>query len=230
MRSLVFLVSLLVLVTESHAQFNSNNQRPYDTIPNLPEHYANKVAQFQQEPIVKGRVIFLGNSITEGGNWKQLLGDTTIINRGIGGDNTFGVLKRLDDITRRKPSKLFILIGINDLSKDIPPAVIAANYQQIIRRVKQESPATRTYVQSILPLNTTVQNFPPRYHKQAAVHETNRLIRTLAASEKVTYINLVPLLSDAQQRLKAEYTGDGLHLKTAGYRQWADYLKKQGYF
>jgi lysophospholipase L1-like esterase len=139
-------------------------------------------------------------------------------------------LKRLDDITRRKPSKLFILIGINDLSKDIPPAVIAANYQQIIRRVKQESPATRIYVQSILPLNTTVQNFPPRYHKQAAVQETNRLIRSLAASEKVTYINLVPLLSDAQQRLKAEYTGDGLHLKTAGYRQWADYLKKQGYF
>lgn len=230
MRYFSFLVLLLGLVTASQAQFNSNNQRGYDTIPNLPEHYANKVAQFQQEPMIKGRVIFLGNSITEGGNWKQLLGDTTVINRGIGGDNTFGVLKRLDEVTRRKPSKLFILIGINDLSKDIPPAVIAANYRTIIRRVKAESPTTRIYVQSILPLNTTVRNFPPRYDKQDAVNETNRLIKAMAIAEKVSYINLVPLMVDAQRQLKAEYTGDGLHLKAAGYRQWADFLKKQGYF
>jgi len=63
------------------------------------------------------------------------LNDSTVINRGIGGDITFDVLQRLDDVIKRKPSKLFILIGINDIGKDIPDAVIADNYRKIITRV-----------------------------------------------------------------------------------------------
>src|ERR1700757_523012 len=108
------------------------NQRLFDTIPFIPEHTPQRIAQFAKEPIVTGKIIFLGNSITEMGNWKKVTGDTTVINRGIGGDITFGVLKRLQDITDRHPSKLFILIGINDIGKDIPDAVIADNYLKIV--------------------------------------------------------------------------------------------------
>src|SRR5476651_1691760 len=87
------------------------NQNIFDTIPFIPEHTPQRLAQFAKEPVIPGRVIFLGNSITEMGNWKKVLNDTTVINRGIGGDITYGILKRLKDITDRSPSKIFILIG-----------------------------------------------------------------------------------------------------------------------
>ena len=68
------------------------NQRVLDTLGFLPEYWPTREAYFEKEPVVTGRIIFLGNSITQIGDWKKLLNDTTVINRGIGGDNTFGVL------------------------------------------------------------------------------------------------------------------------------------------
>ncbi len=68
-------------------------RNPYDTLPNLPEHYASRLAKFKVEKATRNHILFLGNSITEGGNWRKLLGDSTVINRGISGDNTLGFCK-----------------------------------------------------------------------------------------------------------------------------------------
>src|SRR5277367_1198658 len=156
------------------------NQNIFDTVPFIPEHTPLRLAQFAKEPIVTGRIIFLGNSITEMGNWKKVLNDTTVINRGIGGDITFGVLKRLKDITDRKPSKLFILLGINDIGKDIPDVVIADNYLKIVREVHSKCPETKIYVQSILPLNPTLPRFPQHYDKEEHVLAVNKLLKANA--------------------------------------------------
>src|SRR5215469_2048183 len=109
-RSALVICILLPLI--SHTQTNVTNQKLFDTIGFVPEYYPQRVAIFEKEPVVTGRIIFLGNSITQFGDWKKLLNDSTVINRGIGGDITFGVLKRLDDVIKRQPSKLFLLIGI----------------------------------------------------------------------------------------------------------------------
>jgi lysophospholipase L1-like esterase len=174
-------------------------------------------------------VIFLGNSITQGGDWAKLTGDSTVINRGIGADITFGLRARLADVTKRKPSKLFVLIGINDISKDIPDAVIAAQYRALIDSVKSQSPQTRIYVQSILPLNPTVKNFPQHYDKQARVVAVNRLLREMARATGTTYIDLWPIFVDRQNRLDASLTGDGLHLNQQGYERWVRFLVRRGY-
>jgi hypothetical protein len=90
------IVWILVLICSMFGQLELIAQkRNYDTLPNLPEHYTKRLAEFKKQPIVKGKVIMLGNSITEGGNWKKLLKDSTVINRGISGDVTFGVINRL---------------------------------------------------------------------------------------------------------------------------------------
>lgn len=107
-------ISFLLLISVSAF----GQKRPYDTVPNLPEHYWVRMEKFKKEPVVPGKIIFLGNSITEGGKWRQLLKDSTVINRGIAGDNTFGVLARLDELVKLKPASLFVLIGTNDLSKN----------------------------------------------------------------------------------------------------------------
>ncbi|MDB5119097.1 MAG: hypothetical protein JWN56_315 [Sphingobacteriales bacterium] len=222
---------LLLSTTFSQAQTPVTNQNLFDTVGFIPEHYAKRIEIFEKQPIVPGRIIFLGNSITEMGDWKKLTGDTTVINQGISGDITYGVLKRLDDVIIRKPSKIFILIGINDIGKDIPPAVIADNYRKIINQINSESPSTKVYVQSILPVNPQVKNFPQHYDKPEKIAQSNALIKKVALNLNCTFINLIPLFSDKQGRLKNNLTKDGLHLTSdgGGYDLWINYLKQKGY-
>lgn len=203
------------------------NQHIYDTVPNVPHHYLKMVDKFRSEPIVTGRIIFLGNSITEGGDWASLTGNPSVINRGISGDNTYGILQRLDDVTKRKPSKVFILIGINDISIDIPPPVIADNYRRIIDRILNESPATQIFVQTLLPLDPGFKGFPQHFDKPEKVTALNVLLKKLALDKEVNCIDLFSVFLDRRGRLDNRYTYDGLHLNAAGYQHWAAHLKKQ---
>lgn len=226
LHAVLTLASLLVSPTLARAQTLPTNQRLYDTVTTMPDLHASRVAKFEAEPVVTGRVIFFGNSITQGGDWPKLTGDSTVVNRGIGADLTLSLLQRVADVIRRKPTKLFILIGINDISKDIPDAVIAAEYRALVDSVRKQSPATKIFVQSILPLNPTVKNFPQHYDKQDHVVAVNRLLRRMAKETGATYIDLWPIVVDAKGHLDARLTGDGLHLNAQGYERWVAYLRK----
>src|SRR6201995_6012855 len=199
----LFFVLLFPLAVQAQTV---TNQRIYDTIPFIPEHTPQRLAVFAKEPIVTGRVIFLGNSITEMGDWKKATGDTTVINRGIGGDITYGVLKRLKDVTDRKPSKLFILLGINDIGKDIPDAVIADNYLKIVKEIHAKCPGTKIYVQSVLPVNSTLPRFPQHYDKEEHVLSVNKLLKANASVGDYTFVDIFHLFVDANQRLESRYT------------------------
>ena len=209
--------------------FESFCQAKYDTIPNVPDHYAIRLAKFKSEAVTTGKILFLGNSITEGGNWRKLLKDSSVVNRGISGDNTFGVLNRLDEITRHKPAKVFILIGVNDLSKNIPPAMTIENIFAIVNKIHAGSPKTSVYVQSILPVNPTVKGFMTRFSKQDDILEINKQLAKYPDALKYTFVNLHDQFLDEKKLLDARFTGDGLHLNAAGYVHWVQYLKKQKY-
>jgi lysophospholipase L1-like esterase len=224
-----YLLILLFLPMMVSAQNKLTNENLFDTIPTLPDHYKQRVEQFSHEPVTTGHIIFLGNSITEMGDWKKATNDTTVINRGIGGDVTYGILRRLDDIVVRKPSKLFILIGINDISKDVPDAVIADNYLKIVNTIHTQSPATKIYVQSILPLDPTHERFPQHYDKQEHVISVNKLLKTNAKVGNYTFINIYPLFLNKDNHLDSQYTIEGLHLKPESYMVWAKFLKDKGY-
>ncbi len=224
-----YLIILLLLAPLATLGQKVTNQNVYDTIPFIPEHTPQRLAQFKTEPVVTGRIMFLGNSITEMGDWKKVLNDSTVINRGIGGDITYGVLKRLKDITDRRPSKIFILLGINDIGKDIPDAVIADNYLKIVTEIHAKCPETKIYVQSVLPVNSALPRFPQHYDKQEHVLAVNKLLKANAQAGRYTFVDIFHLFADADQRLDSRYTFEGLHLKPEAYPIWATYLRKQGY-
>lgn len=229
MKFKVLLFLLLNTVGISIAKSQSvTHQRVFDTIPFIMDHHERRLEKFAKEPMSTNKVLFLGNSITEGGPWAELLGDPTVVNRGIGGDFTYGVLNRLDEVIERKPSKLFLLIGINDIGNDIPDAVIADNIRKIVVRLQKETPATQIYVQSILPVNPEYPGFPQHYDKQYRVLMANQLIHKVAMDTGVTFINLFPLFLDDRQRLRADLTTDGLHLNRQGYEVWVGHLQKVG--
>ncbi len=202
-------------------------QATYDSVPNVPDHYRKMTEKFRAEKVTKGRIIFLGNSITEGGDWKQLLKDTSVVNRGISGDNTFGILARLDEVTRHKPAKIFLLIGVNDLSKNIPVEVVIQNIFSIVGRIHGESPGTLVYVQSILPVNPGNKNFMARFNKQSEIETINAQLAKYHEALKYTFVNLFPHFQDHTSALDPKYTYDGLHLSQAGYIHWVSCLKKE---
>jgi lysophospholipase L1-like esterase len=198
-------------------------------VPLIPGHTPQRLAQFAKESVVPDRIIFLGDSITEMGDWKKVLNDNTVINRGVGGDITRGVLRRLKDITDRNPAKLFILIGINDIGRDIPDVVIAGNYLKIVKEIHNKCPNTIIYVQSVLPVNPGLPQFPRRYKKHEHILALNKLLASHAKEGSYTYIDIFHLFADVEGRLDSQYTYDGLHLRQTAYPAWVDYLKKQGY-
>lgn len=193
-----------------------------------PDIYKSQVEQFKSFPRTNKDIVFLGNSIIHWVNWNELLGVSIIKNRGIPGDITFGVLDRLDDATRGFPAKIFVLIGINDISKNIPDDVILANYKKIIRRIKAASPKTKIYFQTLLPVNRDFKKLMAHY-KNDHINAVNKGLIQLALAEKITVIDIHTPFLDDSGKLEAKYTFDGVHLTLAGYKKWAEILTKGNY-
>lgn len=196
----------------------------YDTSYNST-YYRQKVTQFRLiRDVETGEIIFLGDSITDIAEWADLLKNGKVKNRGISGDNTFGVLNRLDEVISRKPSKLFIMIGINDIAANIPDSVIMQNYATIIKRVKAASPDTKVYIQSILPANNLFSEFQRHQRKETHVNAVNSYLQQLAREQQCTYVDLYQVMQDSDGRLNKQYTNDGLHLTGEGYMMWKKVL------
>jgi len=193
-----------------------------------PGKYVELVAKFKADPKSKTDFVFLGNSITAGTDWAKLLDLPQAKNRGISGDITFGVLERLQDVIEGKPTKVFILIGINDISRNIPDSVILRNYKTMIARIRKGSKKTHIYFNTLLPVNSAFEKFKNHYGKDEHILWLNDEIRKFAA-KNVTVIDLYPNFTDQDKHLRAALTKDGLHLIPAGYQVWADFLKKSGY-
>lgn len=191
-----------------------------------PATYQVQVDYFRSHPNSKKDIIFLGNSLTAHMDWAELLGNKNIRNRGISSDITFGVLERLDEVIEGKPAKVFLLIGINDISRNVPEDVILANYSKIVHRIKAGSPKTKIYVQTLLPTNNSFDKFKKHYNKEKETAIVNQGIKELATQQNLTLIDLNPHFADSNGQLKTEYTHDGLHLIIAGYKKWAELLKK----
>lgn len=194
-----------------------------------PPAFDNKVEQFKSYPNSRKDIIFLGNSITANTDWTELLALPHLKNRGISGDITYGVLERLDEVIEGKPKKVFILIGINDISRNIPDELILNNYKKMISRIKRGSPKTKIIVQTLLPTNNTFDKFKNHYNKEAHLLWLNTELTKLAVSEKLTLIDLYPHFLDSDKRLDRRYTIDGLHLSVEGYARWKEILMQGKY-
>jgi lysophospholipase L1-like esterase len=194
-----------------------------------PAGFALKWELFKSFPNSKKDIVFLGNSITAGVDFNELLSDSRVRNRGISGDISFGILERLQEVTEGKPAKVFILIGINDISRNIPDTVIINNYKKIIHTIKTASPKTKIYFQTLLPVNNEFTQFKNHYNKDEHILFVNAALKDLAAKEKIYLVDLYPHFLNKDNKLEKTYTIDGLHLNAAGYRVWADILKKGKY-
>jgi len=183
----------------------------------LEGHQARRVSAFEAFPLVPDDVVFLGDSITEGGPWEELFPGVRTRNRGIGGDTSEGVLRRLDQVTRAAPSKVFVLIGTNDLFRGAAEAEVVSNIEEILDRVKEESPDTEVYLQSVLPRAAS---------DRASVEALNARLAEVAGERGAAWVDLYPSFLDPETGgIRAELSNDELHLLGPGYSLWKEQIE-----
>mgnify|MGYP000089019589 FL=1 len=194
------------------------------------DHYYKRFLQFMDEPAIGNKdIVMLGNSLTEnGGDWAARLGNKNVRNRGIIGDEVMGVYDRLHQILPGHPAKLFLLIGVNDVSHDLTTDTIIGMIRVTVERIQKESPDTKLYLQSLLPINESFGRYKRLAGKTNMIPEINKQLEELAKEKGLTYINLFPLFTEKGSNvLRAELTTDGLHLKEEGYKIWVKAIRKK---
>ncbi|MEI8058908.1 MAG: family 20 glycosylhydrolase [Ferruginibacter sp.] len=219
-----FLISML-FVAAIHAQVT----QPTNTDSQYTTYYRQRVSLFRILPQTKGDIIFLGNSITDGGEWTEMFNDLKVKNRGISGDISAGVLNRLDEVYQRFPDKVFLLIGINDLARNISPDSIVKNILWINALLKERSPNTKLYVQSLFPVNEKFGKFSDHTSKRNEIIKVNQLLFNNAERYQYHFIDAYSFLTDSTGRLRADFTNDGVHLTGAGYLKWKEIIYDKVY-
>ena len=190
------------------------------------EHWYKRTTQFKEElkTLEKGGIVFLGNSITEGFDFGKYFEKSKIINRGINSDHIDGLIERLQySVIDLQPSKLFIMIGINDIGAQDSDSTILNNFDTLLKMITDKLPATNVYIQSILPTTAKWKNCPPE-----KIVRLNNQIKKYAQLHKFNWVDIYTLFVDENSFLKSELTSDGLHLNKKGYHLWANKLKELG--
>lgn len=188
--------------------------------------YLERMAYFKATPLTNGQIIFLGNSLTQGGKWNEYFPTQKPVNRGIAGDNTLGMLNRLNEIIIAKPKKVFLMAGINDISLSRSNEKIMIGIKSIIYQIETGSPYTKIYVQSLLPINNNRNVYQRMLNKEWQIEQLNKELKAFCEKENITFINIYPAFLSEDRTLDAKYTTDGLHLNDNGYTVWVDQIRK----
>ncbi len=184
-----------------------------------------RVTLFDRLPVEEDDIVFLGNSITDGGEFTELFGMDNCLNRGIRSDIINGVMKRVDQVTKGHPKKIFLLIGINDVSHGHSAEKIASMYEALVAKIRKDSPESMLYVQSVMPINNDFRRYKNLLGREKVIPELNGYLEDIATRHGAVYVDLWPALVDkGGTKLAKEYTNDGLHLTGAGYQAWASVI------
>ena len=211
-----FLITLIVVL---FTQLSEAQTQKYSTF------YMQRVSLFNKLPITPKDIVFIGNSITNGAEWNELFPRKRVKNRGISGDTSEGMYDRLDALVKGRPAKIFILVGINDISRGIEVETIVQNMKRIVEKIQNESPKTKIYIQSILPVNPDFGMFKG-HMKPELIKEINQSYQNIAQEYKVNYIDLYShFLEEETDKMDKKYTNDGLHLLGEGYLLWREIIK-----
>jgi len=189
-------------------------------------YYDQKKSMFELLPDTENEIVFLGNSITDGCEWSELFQNARIKNRGISGDQTAGVYARLDEVIASHPSKIFIMIGVNDLAAGVSVDSIMHNYNKIVHKIRSSSPGTRIFIQSILPVHSAYVRFKNHTSKTDQILFLNKRLQELCNNLNIVYIDLHSRFKTIENQIDEKFTNDGLHLTGEGYLLWKSIIEK----
>lgn len=174
------------------------------------------------------RVVFYGNSITEG--WaryfESMFPGKPYVGRGISGQTTPQMLVRFrQDVIDLEPAVVVILAGTNDIAGNTGPAtqeMIAGNLMSMVELAKANG--IRVVLSSVLPAYD--YGWRPGRHPAPKIVALNQWIRGYAAANDIAYVDYHAAMADDRQGLRSELSGDGVHPNEAGYRIMAPLVER----
>jgi lysophospholipase L1-like esterase len=166
-------------------------------------------------------VLFLGDSLMEWGSWSRAFPEVRVVNHGICGDTTTGVLHRLRPVFRAGPDKVFLMVGANDLASGVRPGQVAFEYERILMALREGLPKSAIYVHSMLPSRGFAWGLD-----NGSVREVNERLVRLADRYGCEYLDIHPEFVDDDGEMRPELTDDGVHLSGAGYRLWEGLIRE----
>ena len=189
-----------------------------------------KYRELNQISLLEPDMIFIGDSIVEYYPLQELLGTAkTIVNRGIRGYQTRLLLENLDaHLYGDAVDQIVLLIGTNDIGKDIPMNEALDNLEGVIQSIARDYPLSQIKLLSILPVNEGEKYKQTVYIRtNEKIREWNQAYEALASAYmQVDFVPIYDSLTDSKGQLQSAYTTDGLHLSVAGYQALSEALKE----
>ena len=213
---------VLLLVLSFAAGYFARSVIPRPQSENQPASYWMERKSFFDALGAYASTVMIGDSLTDGAEWKEMFPGVAVVNRGIDGDTTAGVIRRMDSIVSTRARKAFVMIGINDFKDGRTVDAVFQDYRTIVSAL--EKSGMRVFVQSTLPCNEPKAGWISCAEIQGKLRELNRRLYGLA-SAKVTYIDINAGLA-GPEGLRPDLTYDGVHLNGEGYRIWRDEISK----
>ena len=167
-------------------------------------------------------VVFYGNSITRGSDFREYFPSVSICNLGYPGDNMDGMMLRIPSIQGVHPKKVFVMAGINGLNLQ-PKDVFTEKYDKLVSALCDSLPNTRIYLQSILPVNNT--DFGKHVCDNDKIKWANTVIEHIAEIHSCTYVDLFNEYA-VNDEMPKELSRDGVHLLPQAYEKWADVIEQ----
>uniref|UniRef100_UPI00404B5676 SGNH/GDSL hydrolase family protein n=1 Tax=Fulvivirga sp. TaxID=1931237 RepID=UPI00404B5676 len=168
----------------------------------------------------ENRVVFMGNSITEG--WKsfrpEFFENKSFVNRGIGGQTTPQMLVRFrQDVIALKPKVVIILAGVNDIAGNTGPSTLEMIMDNIISMAElAKANDIKVILSSVLPAFDF--SWRPGLEPSTKIIALNKMIKEYADENEIVYLDYFSAMVDERNGLKDGYTYDGVHPNEAGYK------------
>lgn len=174
---------------------------------------------------IPGKIVIAGDDFIEHGPWTDLFPFSPVVCRGIASDKIQDVTDRIEEFAADVPSKLFIMVGANDIEDHTGDTIasIWESYQQLLIKLQLAFPNTTVYVMSVLP-KTKAASDAPLFNAKAK--ELNRLLSVADDYFDYIYIDLAALVTGFDGFLVEGYSIDGKTMNAEGYyRIAADLIK-----
>ncbi len=163
-------------------------------------------------------IVFMGDSITCGGDLPSFFPERSVCKLAVPGDSIQQVLYRADMVEKLAPKKIFLLVGVNNVSRGNFENTIEENYKLLLKKLT--GICDKVYVQSILPVRK------PSKVDNARIDRANEIISNLAQEYDCEYIDLQRAFVDEEGELREDLTKDGVHLSEKGYEVWAEQIQE----
>lgn len=192
----------------------------------IHEDYKRKIKKFS-EMIEKNKVIIVGDSMVAYLNLNRFGLSDEIINQGIAGDTTIGVINRLDLVIRLNPSIVILSIGSNDMVLTDLSLIETVENVIKIKEMIEEKTSAKVYIMNLTPVlrDHEISNMD---YISNRINQNIKVINEELKKRisKSLYFNIFDELIDQNGNLDLKYTTDGIHLNHQGYEIYTKFLKQ----